>query len=142
MQLYNPASSGSVFAHTDSQFTRNEDLTTLLSTAQSHNLDLRRATHNVLPPSSAQSVLKSRRSVPAVLLSDYDASFTNAYYDSIYDREKLGFDYELGEDQERMIETRWETFLILLVTLPGCPLAYFTRTTWLNNFYCGGLFIP
>ncbi len=69
-QVYNDRSSSELFAHMDGQMTGKEEVLS--------RLKLRAARGRTLPPSSAHAYLKEAgRSSPAVLIADFDESYTN-----------------------------------------------------------------
>jgi len=44
-----------------------------------------RSSVNRLPPASAQSLLKEKRDLPVLFISDFDEKFSNIYYHSVFD---------------------------------------------------------
>lgn len=52
------------------------------------------ARNNRLPPSSIQSFLEEEPDIPSLLITDHNRSFTNMYYNSLYDdTDNLNYSY-------------------------------------------------
>lgn len=102
-QLFNSASGGSLFAHTDTDFKDIQMTAKLKGEFINQRGRLEDATANRgLPPSSIQSFLKEDSSIPGVHISDFDRDYTNKFFHGIFDtaNENLGgYNYTLGENQ-------------------------------------------
>jgi len=97
-QLFNTDKSNEIFAHIDSQFDDEDLLNLVKSEGNSRGLNVKDSSSEVLPPASVQTTLKvSNKSIPAIMLSNFDQSYTNNFYHSLYDTAKT-FEYD-HEDQ-------------------------------------------
>eukprot|EP00095_Tigriopus_kingsejongensis_P011224 maker-scaffold836_size90567-snap-gene-0.18 protein:Tk11224 transcript:maker-scaffold836_size90567-snap-gene-0.18-mRNA-1 annotation:"hypothetical protein DAPPUDRAFT_309169" len=97
-QLANQNSGERLFAHTDTQFRRDDLVDDLVNFANQNQLRLRG-----LPPASSQTFLKANRTIPAIQISDFDAQYTNAFYHSLYDTPKANMDYDHAEGEEQAV---------------------------------------
>ena len=95
--------SSELFAHVDSKFTDNELIEDLKTAATKYNLSIKEATNKNrgLPPASLQSILKEKRNVPGIVISNYDQQYSNSFYHSPYDNFTLLeiYDYNKGVNQ-------------------------------------------
>eukprot|EP00090_Calanus_glacialis_P006390 TRINITY_DN14985_c0_g1_i1.p1 TRINITY_DN14985_c0_g1~~TRINITY_DN14985_c0_g1_i1.p1 ORF type:complete len:720 (+),score=264.67 TRINITY_DN14985_c0_g1_i1:64-2223(+) len=65
-----------------------------------NNLRTKKTTRSSLPPSSAQTFLSSSPSLHSVFLSNYDTSYTDPVYHSVYDTAQYhGYNHSLGPAQ-------------------------------------------
>ena len=78
-----------LFAHVHSTFNDQQTLDDLVAEGQKVGLSIVKTPKKVLPPSSIQSLLKEDPNVPGILLSNFDESFTNKYYHSLYDNSSV-----------------------------------------------------
>jgi nicastrin len=101
-QLFNINSASKLYVHTDRQSNNSDLISRLHAVARKKSLSLANATGDMLPPASLHSFLKEARRLPGMFLSDYDLSYTNQYYHSIYDTgaDNLGYSYDRGDGQE------------------------------------------
>ena len=92
-----------LYTHVDSQFKNNELVDRLKEAAQNHGIDVKESSSSSrgLPPASLQSILKEKRDVPGILLSNFDQQYSNQFYHSPYDNFTLlnNYDYAKGENQ-------------------------------------------
>ena len=92
-----------LYTHVDSQFKNNELVDRLKEAAQNHGIDVNESSSSSrgLPPASLQSILKEKRDVPGILLSNFDQQYSNQFYHSPYDNFTLlnNYDYAKGENQ-------------------------------------------
>lgn len=77
------------YYHVDSLEASKEVSEALEVSSSASGLDLQKSRSDVLPPGSIQTLLKQRREVPAILLSNFDESYANPYYHSLYDNATL-----------------------------------------------------
>lgn len=102
-QLFNNGSND-IFAHIDSEFDDQNLLSTIKSEASNLGLNVRDASSKILPPASIQSTLKaSDRKIPAILLSNFDESYKNNFYHSLYDNAKK-HNYDHEEKDSKLVE--------------------------------------
>ena len=78
-----------LFAHVHNTFNDQQTLDDLVAEGQKVGLSIVKTPKKVLPPSSIQSLLKEDPNVPGILLSNFDESFTNKYYHSLYDNSSV-----------------------------------------------------
>jgi len=92
-----------LFAHVDTKFTNNELVDDLKTAATKYDLTIKEATDKTrgLPPASLQSILKEKRNVPGIVISNYDQQYSNSFYHSPYDNFTLleQYDYNKGVNQ-------------------------------------------
>ena len=72
--------------------------------ARKHNVAFGNVTKKErgLPPASLQSILKKKRDVPGILISNFDEKYSNKYYHGPYDRFSTLNEYDpsKGENQK------------------------------------------
>ncbi len=105
-QLYNVNDYEKLFQHVDKDFRHEELLQLMRKRSQQNDLSMSLSGRRILPPSSLHSFLKSRRDVPAILVSDYDTSYTNRFYHSIYDDAKINLDYKKSRGTNQPVVQR------------------------------------
>ena len=92
-----------LYAHVDTAFDDADLMENLKTTALNNDVKIREASNKNrgLPPASLQSILKEKRSVPGILVSNFDQQYSNSYYHSPYDNFTLlnNYDYSKGENQ-------------------------------------------
>jgi len=92
-----------LFAHVDTKFTNNELIDDLKTAATKYDLTIKEATDKTrgLPPASLQSILKEKRNVPGIVISNFDQQYSNSFYHSPYDNFTLleNYDYNKGVNQ-------------------------------------------
>jgi len=95
-QLFNKDLTNEIFAHTDSKVDDVELLDLVKTEGNNLGLNVKDSNSDVLPPASVQTTLKvSNRSIPAIMLSNFDQSYTNNFYHSLYDNaETFNYDHE------------------------------------------------
>ena len=103
-QIYNVKSEGKLFTHTDNQFDDPELVDSLRRFANQNDLNMKSSSVSEsrgLPPSSLHSVLKERRDIPGLLVTDFDSEYSNQFHHSIFDTGKINLDYNFtkGTDQ-------------------------------------------
>ncbi len=76
-----------VFLHTDDTTKANPMMSNLINQGQSVNLRIARAPSEIqgLPPASVQSALKHRRNLKHVVMTNFERSYENPFYHSIFD---------------------------------------------------------
>ena len=93
-----------LYAHVDTEFDRNDLVTNLKDIARKHNVTFGNVTKKErgLPPASLQSILKKKRDVPGILISNFDEQYSNKYYHGPYDRFSTLNEYDpsKGENQK------------------------------------------
>jgi nicastrin len=103
-QLYNVESKGELFAHTDTEFSGSQIMSSLLSVFKRHDVDLKKSSNSKgLPPSSIQSFLKESRSLPAIHISDFDQKYTNQFYHGLFDTAKENLEYEFSKGERQAL---------------------------------------
>ena len=90
--------------HVDKEFNRNDLLNNFINVARNHEVSIKNATDKErgLPPASLQTILKERRDVPGILLSNFDQNYSNKYYHGPYDNFTLLdiYDWNKGVEQD------------------------------------------
>ena len=85
-QLFNHKSDNTVFVHAHSNSDYQGVISGLNAEASRTGLELNQASSNQgLPPASLQRVLKRRERLPGVILTNFDQSYENPYFHSVWD---------------------------------------------------------
>ena len=102
-QLYQ--SESQLYAHVDTKFSSDDLLDKLKKYARKHDVNIKQATTQGrgLPPASLQSILKKRREVPGIMVSNFDQKFSNNYYHGPYDNFSLLSIYNASKGEEQKL---------------------------------------
>ena len=95
-------SSSPLYAHMDTKFNRLDLFDNLSLIAKKHFVQINEADNleRGLPPASLQTILKERRGVPGIFLSNFNQQYSNKYYHSPYDNFTLLKVYDGNKDKE------------------------------------------
>lgn len=102
-QMSNVNSDNDVFLHLDratASLPETEKIISEIKNSAGSSTTVRRSSKTSLPPASAQTFLKARPTIPTVMLTNFDRSYANNLYHSIYDdAERNNYNYTDGPEQ-------------------------------------------
>ena len=102
-QMSNVNSDNDVFLHLDRATASLPETVKIISEIENSagsSTTVRRSSKTSLPPASAQTFLKARPTIPTVMLTNFDRSYANNLYHSIYDdAERNNYNYTDGPEQ-------------------------------------------